>query len=74
MASDIAGFMCPPLILPGRLMINPASRTATITPMITSSTWICGNAREIGEGPTTNLKIVVTAKSNTAVSMSSSEL
>src|SRR5712692_11918011 len=74
MASDIAGFMCPPLILPTGLLISPVSRTPTPAPTISSSTWICGKAREIGEGPTTNLTIVVTPKSRMEVRISSSAL
>src|SRR6267142_439612 len=73
-ASDIAGFMCPPLILPGRLMINKDSSTATNAPTRNNWTWICGSAREIGEGPTTNLTNVVTPKSNAEVRISSSML
>src|SRR6266849_6776775 len=73
-ANDIAGFVCPPLILPSGLLISPVSRTATPAPTISSSTWICGKAREIGEGPTTNLTIVVTPKSRREVRISSSAL
>ena len=61
-------------ILPGRLMIRPASNAATTAPTITNSTWICGSAREMGEGPTTNVTIVVTPKSKTQVRISSSML
>src|SRR6266849_9066214 len=73
-ANDIAGFVCPPLILPRGLLISPVSRTPTPSPTISSSTWICGNAREIAEGPTTNLTIVVTPKSRMEVRISSSAL
>src|SRR5258706_5831770 len=71
-ASDMAGFMWPPLVLPARLTINKDSSTPTEAPTRNNWTWICGNAREIGEGPTTNLTIVVTPKSNADVRISSS--
>src|SRR6266536_4470253 len=73
-ASDMAGFMCPPLILPGRLTISAESSTATNAPTRNNWTWICGSAREIGDGPTTNLTNVVTPKSNVEVRISSSAL
>src|SRR5258706_5688497 len=70
----MAGFMWPPLTLPGRLTINKDSSTATNAPTRNNWTWICGSAREIGEGPTTNLTNVVTPKSNIDVSINSSVL
>src|SRR6185369_4579672 len=73
-ASDMAGFMCPPLPLPARLVINKDSSTATNAPTRTSWTWICGNAREIGDEPTTNLTMVVTPKSKPHVRINSSML
>src|SRR3954447_20945306 len=54
--------------------MSPVSRTPTAAPTISSSTWICGKAREMGEGPTTNLTTVVTPKSKTEVRISSSTL
>src|SRR3954449_8105082 len=66
--------MCPPLTLPSGLLMSPVSRTPTAAPTISSSTWICGKAFEMGEGPRTNLTIVVTPKTRIEVRISSSAL
>src|SRR5580698_10348740 len=70
-ASEIAGFVCPPEALPGGLTISPARSNATAAPTIQSSAWIPGIACEIGEGPITHLTIVATAKSRIEVRINS---
>jgi hypothetical protein len=74
MASEIAGFMCPPEALPGGLRISPASKKATAAPTIQSSAWIPGIVREMGDAPITHLTIVTTPKSRTEVRISSNAL
>jgi hypothetical protein len=71
MASEIAGFVCPPEALPGGLRISPARSNATAAPTIQSSAWIPGIARETGEGPITHLTIVTTPKSRIEVRINS---
>jgi hypothetical protein len=74
MASEIAGFMCPPDALPSGLRISPVRRKATAAPTIQSSAWIPGIVREMGDGPITHLTILTTPKSRTEVRISSNAL
>ena len=71
MASEMAGFICPPDALPIGLRISPARSNATPAPTSTSSAWICGIDREMSEGPITHLTIVVTPKSRRKVRINS---
>jgi hypothetical protein len=70
----MAGFMCPPLSLPGRLMISPARSGATATATISSFQWIPVTALETHDGPKTNLTSVVMQKSRMVVRINSSIL
>ena len=74
MASEIAGFVCPPEALPSGLRINPASKKATAAPTIQSSVWIPVILREMGDGPITHLTILTTPKSRKEVRISSNAL
>src|ERR1700733_5124134 len=74
MASEIAGFMCPPEALPGGLRISPVSKKATAVPTIQSSAWIPGIVREMGDGPITHLTILTTPNSRIEVRISSNTL
>lgn len=74
MASEIAGLVWPPETLPGGLRISPARSNPTAAPTITSSMWIWGIAREMGDGPITHLTMLTTPKSRTAVSANSNAL
>src|SRR5215813_10167181 len=71
MASEMAGFICPPEALPNGLRISPARSNATAAPTSTSSVWICGIDREMIEGPLTHLTILATPKSRIEVRMHS---
>src|SRR4029434_90380 len=71
MASEMAGFICPPDALPIGLRISPARSNATPAPTSTRSAWICGMDREMSEGPITHLTILATPKSSIEVRMNS---